>query len=263
MKNIFVLLFSCLLLNTNGQVKMSGSPATVTNAALTIVVQKVSQASRSVTVQGILTKVSGTIAGKMTIQGSINGVNYVNVDSLTLTDIATNAKVTTFSDDPYQYYKISIVGSGTMVATLNGYILTNGILGNATNIPLKSVFAQQLDTVTNTGTKTMTAKISGHYRTVSISATATFTTGTLGGTMTLQGSLDGVNYITVPTAFIETPSSQAPYTTTGAATFTVPNYSAPTKIFTVIGSPYSYFRISYAGTGTMVATIKGSLFVTN
>jgi hypothetical protein len=181
---------------------------------------------------------------------------------MTLTDVATNTQVTEFANNPYRYYRVLVVGSGTMAGTLSGYVQANSFGGSSSVVPLKSVYSLTLDTVTNAGTKTMTMPVSLAYKTISIGVTVTKVSGTLGGTITLQGSVNGVNYVTIPTAYIETPSGQAPYSVSGAATYTVPDYSAPTKIFTINGSPYVYYRVSYTGTGTMVGTIKGNIFVT-
>lgn len=263
MKTFIATLFLLCFSLTGFSATMTGSPATVTNAVATSVKQKVSRASQSVTIQFVLTKTSGTIAGKATVQGSLDDVNYVNLDSLTLSNVTTNTKISTFSGNPYLYYRVLVVGSGTMAGTLNGYILTNSLGGTASASVLKSTYNLALDTVTNTGTKTLTGRITLPYKTVSVGITVTKVSGTLAGTVTLQGSIDGVNYATVPTAYIETVTSQAPYTVTGAATFTVPDYSAPTKIFTINGSRFIYYRLSYTGSGTMVGTIKGYLFTTN
>jgi hypothetical protein len=261
-KLLFAAVLTLITVGLMAQTPMAGNPATVTNAASTFVQKEITGACRSVSVQFVLTKTSGTIAGKATVQGSLDGTNYTNIDSLTLTDVTTNTLITELSTCPYRFYKVLVVGSGTMGGVLNGYIKASSFGGNSTVQAIKSVYSNALDTVTNTGTKNLTAaKVTLHYRTVSIGITVTKVSGTLAGTITLQGSIDGVNYATIPTAYIETPASQTPYTTGGAATFTVPNYTAPTKIFTIIGSPYVYYRASYTGSGTMVGTIKGNILV--
>ncbi len=267
MKNIFVLIICALFtFSCEAQIKMGSSPQTVTNTGTALVVSKVGGGANSVSIQGVVTKVSGTIAGKQYLSGSLDGVNYVLVDSLTLSDVATNHKIYVLSSAPYLYYKISVTGSGTMVGTLNGYILANPDAKSSFSgaFPLKSVYSLALDTVTNAGTKTLKSPIlSQNYQTVSVDVTITKTSGTIAGTVTLQGSIDGTNFSTVLTAFVETPASQAPYTVTGAATYTATNVATQTKIFTLNGNRYNYYRISYAGSGTMVGTIKGNLFVSN
>lgn len=264
MKKICLLaILSLFAIGLNAQALMTGSPATVTNAVAQSVVKEVTGVSKSVTVQFVVSKVSGTIAGKAYVQVSLDGTNYVSIDSMTLTDITTNSQATEIADNPYRFYKVLVVGSGTMSATLNGYILANSFGGSSTVQSLKSVYSVALDTVTNAGTKTLTsARTSLSYKTISIDVTVTKLSGTIAGTITLQGSVNGTNYVTVPTAFIETPSGQAPYSTGGAATFTATNVATQTKIWSIIGNPYAYYRVSYTGSGTMVGTIKGNIFVT-
>jgi len=99
--------------------------------------------------------------------------------------------------------------------------------------------------VTNTGTATVTSTILNSYETATIQAVFTKTSGTLGGTATLQASLDGTNYATVATAA----------TVAGAATYTVTDVASQSVIFIINGAPYKYYRVSWTGTGTMVGTI--------
>ena len=264
MKKIFLIaILSLCTIGLNAQALMTGSPATVTNTTPVSVTKEVTGVAKNVSVQLVVSKTSGTIAGKAYVQVSLNGTDYVSIDSMTLTDITTNTQVTELPDNPYRFYRIQVVGSGTMAGVLNGYIVANSFGGSSTVQALKSTSNIALDTVTNGATEVMTAqKLTLPYKTISISATVTKTSGTIAGTITLQGSVNGSNYVTVPTAFIETPSGQAPYSTGGAATFTPTNVASQTKIWTVIGTTYPYYRISYTGSGTMVGTIKGNIFVT-
>lgn len=103
-------------------------------------------------------------------------------------------------------------------------------------------------TVTNSGTGTITrAMESVAYTKVSVQAIFTKTSGTLAGTATLQGSLDGTNYATVATG----------QTVAGAATYTVTDVATQSVIFTINGNPFKYYRVSWTGTGTMVGVISG------
>ncbi|MEB3151458.1 MAG: hypothetical protein VKL60_20880 [Sphaerospermopsis sp.] len=99
--------------------------------------------------------------------------------------------------------------------------------------------------VTNGGTATATATINNSYETATIQAVFAKTSGTLGGTATLQASLDGTNYATVPTAA----------TVAGAATYTVTDVASQSVIFIINKAPYKFYRISWTGTGTMVGTL--------
>lgn len=105
--------------------------------------------------------------------------------------------------------------------------------------------------VTNTGTATSTLKVTGSTSYVSIQAVFTKTSGTLGGTATLQGSLDGVNYVTIPTAGA----------VGAAATYTVTDTATQSVIFAVDDNAFLYYRVSWTGTGTMVGTLASYLLV--
>lgn len=103
--------------------------------------------------------------------------------------------------------------------------------------------------VTNTGTATSTTTVTDTYKQISIQAVFTKTSGTLAGTATLQGSLDGTNYLTVPTAV----------TVAGAATYTVTDVASQSVIFIINNAPYKYYRVSWTGTGTMIGTLASYL----
>lgn len=64
--------------------------------------------------QVVNTKLSGTAAGKTYFMGSVDGTNFVKLDSLTNVNVTTNTK--TFIQNPpaYPYYRFSSTGSGTM-----------------------------------------------------------------------------------------------------------------------------------------------------
>lgn len=104
--------------------------------------------------------------------------------------------------------------------------------------------------VTNTGTATAVIKMAQSYTTVSIQPIITKTSGTVAGTVTLQGSVDGVNFVTVDTAFAA--SKRVTYTATNVTT------NAP--VFIIKNSPYLYYQVSYTGSGTMVATFTAITF---
>lgn len=98
-------------------------------------------------------------------------------------------------------------------------------------------YGNALDTVTNTATKVTTPFRVSTWRTgVTAQAVVTKISGTVGGTLALQGSLDGTNWSTIGSA--ATP-------TDGTA-----NYSFNSTV------AWYYYRISYAGTGTMSASFK-------
>lgn len=113
-----------------------------------------------------------------------------------------------------------------------------------------------LDTVTNTGTNYLTniapiAQTPGAQRTVLVVWTATKQSGTVAGTVTLQGSLDGTNFFTLTggTAGVQT----------GA--FTATNVASQTTAWTVNANYCKYYRVTWTGTGTMAATQAAKVLV--
>ena len=133
----FLFLFACLAFIGLGSVSaqsftMTGNDVVVTNTATVACSLKVSNAYNAVTVQAVVTKTSGTIAGTVTLQGSVDGVNYETVpvslvaggaSTYTATDLALQAKTFVITGSPFLYYKLSYTGSGTMVGSLAGFIL--------------------------------------------------------------------------------------------------------------------------------------------
>lgn len=78
-----------------------------------------------VTVQPTFTKISGTVAGTAKLQGSILGVDYVDIASqtLTLTDVASQTFTFTVVPSQYQYYKVLFTPSGTQSTKVKTAVL--------------------------------------------------------------------------------------------------------------------------------------------
>jgi hypothetical protein len=125
---------------------------------------------------------------------------------------------------------IMLLSAGTLIASaqltqIRPTALTTTSYGNA------------LDTVTNTATKLTTPfRVSNWHTGVTAHVVVTKISGTVGGSIALQGSMDGTNWSTVGSA--STPSDASA------------NYSFNTT------AAWYYYRISYAGTGTMSASFK-------
>ncbi len=76
-------------------------------------------ASKLSSIQVTVKKVTGTVAGKVYLEGTIDG-NYVYLDSLTLSDQATNTKVFPISKaigTSYLGYRAKFVTTGTQTST--------------------------------------------------------------------------------------------------------------------------------------------------
>lgn len=72
--------------------------------------------------QYVGTKLSGTVAGKVYLQGTLDGVNYFNSDSLVLADVATQTKIFDVSSKKRVKWRFSVVTTGGSQALVNkGY----------------------------------------------------------------------------------------------------------------------------------------------
>jgi len=204
-----------------------------------------------VSFQAKVTKISGTVDGYALIQGSNDATNYndLNTDTLDLTDVTTNTKIWVLTNNPFLYYRIKFVGVGTMSAKIYGYCLTAGIKLRHVVTTMTQAYGSTSDTIVNTATGYVGLTVQNYYDKVGIQTVITKISGTVAGTVTLQGSNDGTNYVTVSSSYSD------------AQTHTATNVATSTKLFTITGSPYKYYRLSYTGSGTMSATIKGYVVV--
>jgi hypothetical protein len=114
---------------------------------------------------------------------------------------------------------------------------------------LLSPYTLSSDTVTNTGTAYLTVRASQNntsYTTVQVVVTKI--SGTVGGTISLQGSVDGSSYKALNTE----------ETQTALATITAADASGVYH-WRLRGNPFQYYRVSWTGTGTMAASFTSQL----
>lgn len=114
------------------------------------------------------------------------------------------------------------------------------------------------DTITNTATNSVSIQVQNWYQSLTIQANLVKISGTQAGTLTLQGSNDGVNYVTVPIAYIKT-NAYTPGVYGGSATATATNVATQTFSWTIKNSPYEYYAVSWTGSGTMSSTLSAVL----
>lgn len=108
------------------------------------------------------------------------------------------------------------------------------------------------DTITNTAVGRVRTRImKGFSNETTIVATVLEISGTTGGTLLLRGSLDGTNWVSIPTE--ETATAIATYSPADVAT-------AQSFSWRLKRSPYLYYEVQYTGTGTMSATLAARLF---
>lgn len=240
----------CISVNAQNTVtNMTGNGATVTNSGSASCSLAVNYTHEQLSIQITATKVSGTIAGTAILYGSVDGTNYnaIGSDTLTLTNVTTNTKVWVLTNANYAYYKVTVTGSGTMAATIVGKLYASGAIFKHASSNLKSNYDLSTDTVTNSGSGYVGITVNNYYPSMTIQAIVTKISGTVAGTVTLQGSNDASNYVTVSSNYAS------------ATTHTATDVATSTKHFVITGSPYKYYRLSYTGSGTMAATIAGKL----
>lgn len=104
---------------------------------------------------------------------------------------------------------------------------------------LSSPTHANIDTVDNTESISQTKQIIGYHKQLTIQSTVTKISGTVGGTITLYGSLDGVTYDQI-----------------GTDVFTATNVASQCNIWNLGVSGYAYYRVTYAGAGTMSAKLQ-------
>lgn len=108
------------------------------------------------------------------------------------------------------------------------------------------------DTVTNTGTAVVSTRqmpINTTFSEALVWITVTKIGGTVGGTITLQGSIDGTNYKALNT--VDTQTALATITATDASN---------TYHYRLSGGNFPYLRVSWTGTGTMSATVAAKVY---
>lgn len=69
------------------------------------------------TIQYVVVRNSGTLAGTSILQGSINGVDFVPLDTLTHTNVARSTKIWNANGAKYVMFRIISTGAGTMNAS--------------------------------------------------------------------------------------------------------------------------------------------------
>lgn len=247
--SIYVMMFMCATMfaqngNINPTVTMAGSGDTLTDTGSDTVSYTVTGTYKSISIQPVVTKISGTIGGTAILYGSLDNVTFIqlNTDTLKMTNVTTNTKEWIIDSSPYHYYMVVFTGTGTMAAKTYGYLYASYKIGTNSF----RTFTGSGDTCVNTATIKNDFEPTLGYSSMTIQPVVTKISGTAAGTVTLQGSNDGVNYVTVNTSYISG----------GSATMSVSNVTTNTRFFIITGNPYHYYRLSYTGSGTMACKMN-------
>lgn len=262
MKKLFTLCLSLLTFAVMAQtpsspskyVVMTGTGNTLTDAGTTYVTIAPTLFYEVCSFQATVRKVDGTPDGIAKLQSSNDGTNYVDVDAadtLSITDQTTNTKTFVITHNKSAYYRIAFIGRNTQESLVGGYFWGSGTRSKKSTNSLLSSYSLTSDTVTNTGTSYLQITLNNYYEKIEFQPVITKVSGTAAGTVTLQGSIDGTNYVTVSSDY------------SSARTLSVSNTTTNTALFVVTSSPYKYYRLSYTGSGTMVCTMRGFVSLSN
>jgi hypothetical protein len=252
MKNLILICFLLLgVMGVQAQANvtaMTGSGDTITNTTADSVVYPVTYYYQTVSIHAIFKRISGTAAGKAELFGTIDGTNYqqIGTDTLAMAASGNSSYIWIVNGSPYRKYKVVFTGSTTLTGSVFGYMLPQ-------QSSAKGVFTQFTSngaTVTNSGSGVVNLTVNGYYSTLSIQVKGTKTSGTIAGTVTLQGSNDGTNFVTVNTSYLQS----------GTATLSCTDIATNSKIFVIVGAPYKYYRLSWTGSGTMAGKLYGYAF---
>lgn len=123
MKYLIVILSFFIFSGVNAQKILRPLPLldTVANTGNSEHVISVSGSYNNGVFQYVGTKISGTVAGKTYLMGSVDNTNFVKLDSITNTNVTTNTKIFTQTRPMYPYYKIRSEGTGTMSLQTKAY----------------------------------------------------------------------------------------------------------------------------------------------
>lgn len=118
-KFIFILLaFVAFATVSEAQVVDAGAADTLTNADTGTFEKKTNQdAYLCYSIQPVINRLSGTLAGTIVLYGSNNDTVYVSTgDTITLTNTATFSTMIYPVDKQFKYYQVRFVTSGTVSA---------------------------------------------------------------------------------------------------------------------------------------------------
>ena len=155
MKKLLILLFVCSAFIAGAQkvplynatntytlarlVAATATVDTVTNSGTGALYTQVTNGDGRVTIQVNTQWVSGTVAGTITLYGSVDGVNYAPIvtketqtalATITLasqTSAGTKAYFWRLTDCPFQYYQVGFSGGTTTVYYVTAWMLKHGI----------------------------------------------------------------------------------------------------------------------------------------
>ncbi|RTL47253.1 MAG: hypothetical protein EKK39_14890 [Sphingobacteriales bacterium] len=122
MKKIITILLLCLCGCANAQVRLiSNISQNVDNATSYINFNSIQSKVKSI--QLTVSKISGTLAGAVYLEGTVDGFAWVGIDSMPLTDTTIATKVIVLNGTYFNSYRARFVTTGTQVSNLTMAVL--------------------------------------------------------------------------------------------------------------------------------------------
>lgn len=131
MKKLFLALvvLMSMYVTANAQVSMnqtvSNPTGSISGAGADTLSYTLSHSYQNVSIQFLVTKTSGTVAGTAVLSQSVDGVNYVTLSTTTLTDISKNTAVWTNSTAA-RYFRVIVSGGTSLVETATAKLSASG-----------------------------------------------------------------------------------------------------------------------------------------
>lgn len=122
---LLILFSSLLLFAAAGRAQVITLPLaagdTAVNTGTASKVIGFSAGYQGVAIQAVATEISGTSAGTIKLQGSLDGTNYTDIasQSYTVTDVASQSTIFYVAAPLPRYIKVLQTGSGTMSSVLS------------------------------------------------------------------------------------------------------------------------------------------------
>lgn len=121
MKLYIILLFTILISLTGFSQTFSPTASNptsaITNTSVDTLTYTTSQTFGTISIQPVVTKATGTMAGTAILSYSIDGVNFINIDTLTLSNATTNSTVWNVNS-ACKKFMIIVGGSTTVTGTV-------------------------------------------------------------------------------------------------------------------------------------------------
>lgn len=131
MKKIMFLLFFSIIAFQFSQAQVafsqtaSNATGAITNTSVDTMTYSAIRSYNLVSIQPVVTKATGTMAGWAVLDYSIDGTNwYVGTDTLSLTNITTNTIVWNKATSA-RYYRIRVGGATTVTGTCTAKIIAS------------------------------------------------------------------------------------------------------------------------------------------